>query len=53
MATNPLPQGIDELLTLAEDAADGAALHETAIGLFVILSTGDQAGSNPVTITRT
>jgi len=33
MAANPLPQGLDELLALAEDMADGAAAHGVAIGL--------------------
>lgn len=33
MATNSIPHGIDELMTLAEDAADGAAIHKAAIGL--------------------
>lgn len=33
MADNPIAQGIDALMTLAEDAADGAAIHETGIGL--------------------
>jgi len=33
MATNPIPNGLDELLALAEDAADGAQTHEVAIGL--------------------
>lgn len=33
MAANPLPKRYDLLIALAEDAADGAAVHETAIGL--------------------
>jgi len=33
MAANPLPRTIDLLMALAEDAADGAAAHQTAIGL--------------------
>jgi hypothetical protein len=33
MASNPLPDQIDQLLTLAEDMADGLAAHEVAIGI--------------------
>lgn len=33
MATNALPDALDPLFTLAEDMADGAHTHETAIGL--------------------
>ena len=33
MAANRLPDSIGDLLSLAEDAADGAALHGTAIGI--------------------
>ncbi len=33
MAQNPLPKDIDLLIALGEKAADGAAAHETAIGL--------------------
>ncbi len=33
MAANSLPKKYDLLVALAEDAADGAAVHETAIGL--------------------
>jgi len=28
MATNPIPNGLDDLFALAEDAADGAHTHE-------------------------
>lgn len=33
MAVNPIPNALDEILALAEDAADGAHAHEVAIGL--------------------
>lgn len=33
MASNALPQPLDKLMTLAEDAADGAHTHEVSIGL--------------------
>ncbi len=33
MAQNPIPNDIDLLIALGEKAADGAAAHETAIGL--------------------
>jgi len=33
MASNRLPDALDKLMTLAEDAADGAHEHEAAIGL--------------------
>ena len=33
MASNPLPGKLNALFTLAEDMADGAAAHETAIGI--------------------
>jgi hypothetical protein len=33
MAANPLPTDLDALLTLGEDAADGAAAHAATIGL--------------------
>jgi hypothetical protein len=33
MAENPLPWRLDDLLTLAEDAADGAHQYETPIGV--------------------
>ncbi len=33
MAGNPVPEGQDDLLALAEDMADGCHNHETAIGL--------------------
>jgi hypothetical protein len=33
MAGNPIPIGQDELLTMAEDIADGCHNHEVAIGI--------------------
>ena len=33
MASNPLPDGIDPLFTLAEDMADGLNAHQAAIGI--------------------
>jgi hypothetical protein len=33
MAGNPVPKGLDELLALAEDMADGCHNHEVAIGI--------------------
>ena len=33
MAANPLPPGIDNLFTLAEDMADGLIAHEATIGI--------------------
>lgn len=33
MASNPIPTKLNQLLTAAEDAADGLSVHETAVGV--------------------
>lgn len=43
MATNNLPKQHDQLLTLAEDASDGATAHESSIGLAQNLGVNIQA----------
>lgn len=53
MATNPLPHAIDDLMTLAEDAADGAAIHETAIGLLQNTETAIRADASGLQTAQT